>query len=451
MYVTHGKSSERELTEEIHTYARKPTISSGRHVYPYHELNDRQFETLLYSIFRKDIDSGVFDGQFDDVSLMVGVGEKGRDCGLYRCGNKVGLVQCKHSINPATRMSKPSVAREIIKFALYYLKDRSLISHATDFTYYIVVSADFTGPAIELLCDFSNQITSEGKFQDWVSRIISQYRAFHSFTLDAIGDSLCEVLRSITVKRMNASDLDLKLARHPDLVTHFFSVKMVVSVERLQAILNAKAEEAETTKKRELILQMASPVNSVAVEAVRMLRAQGWLQDGTLAEADLCKADLRKADLTDALLTGVHLSDACLEEAHLCNTRLHNAVMHKADLQSADFSDAEMKGAQLGEAKLQDAKNLTKAQLAEMYSLRGATMVNGKMYNGCFNLEGDLITAHLMRLGRSEKAMADYYCVSVDDYRWGQEWNRYSQSPPLMYSPDLPRWFELDKDPYGRD
>lgn len=82
-------------------------------------------------------------------------------------------------------------------------------------------------------------------------------------------------------------------------------------------------------------------------------------------------------------------------------------------------------------------------------SLLGATMVSGKSYNGRFNLEQDLLLAHLMRVGSSDENLASFYGVSVESYRWGQRWNELSQSPPLMHSPYLAEWYRLSEHPEG--
>jgi uncharacterized protein YjbI with pentapeptide repeats len=415
------KYSEQEIENEIQGYTNKPPVYE-KHGYPYHKLTDRQFEALLYFIFRKDIEARVFSEQFDDVSLMAGVGEQGRDCGLYYRHKSVGIVQCKHSINPIDRLDKPSVAQEIIKFTLHYLSNRSpsLIDDPSNFTYYIAVSADFSGPAIDLLCNFNQRIVNEEKFQDWVDKVIGSYQAFQEFTFETIKDDLCEILQSITVRRINASDLNLKLTDYQNLISHFFSVKMVISVEDFR-------KETERDKKKELILQMASTSNSIATEAVRLLRAQGWLQDGTLETADLSGANLQNVDLSNA---------------NLVSTKMKETNLRGAKLYGVDFRDADLRN-----VDLTDAQGLTDEQLGQVNSLLGATMVSGKRYNGRFNFDMDLLEAHLSRTGRSAQAMANFYGVSVENYEWGQEWNRFWQSPPIMYSPDLEKWSRLVESP----
>jgi hypothetical protein len=201
--------------------------------------------------------------------------------------------------------------------------------------------------------------------------------------------------------------------------------------------------------REDLILQMGSPTNSFAIEAVRALRAQGWLQDGTLEGASLSGADLQYADLSDACLKGVDLSGANLQDTNLTSANLEGATMKASKLTRSELCGANLKNANLAEADLKDARGLTDKQLAEVSSLLGAIMVSGKRYNGRFNLENDLILAHLMKIGRNDQAMARFYEVSVGNYRWGQEWNRLSQSPPLMYSPDLEEWYRLNQNPEG--
>jgi hypothetical protein len=100
-------------------------------------------------------------------------------------------------------------------------------------------------------------------------------------------------------------------------------------------------------EKRDLILQMGSPDNAFAKEAVRRLRAQGWLKDGTLRHAHLPAANLRIADLTEANLSGANLT-----EANLSGANLSRADLTGANLNMADLSRANLSGAMLSEAKL---------------------------------------------------------------------------------------------------
>ena len=201
--------------------------------------------------------------------------------------------------------------------------------------------------------------------------------------------------------------------------------------------------------KKNLILRMSSPTNPFAIEAVRAMRAQGWLQDGTLECANLSGADLQYADLSDACLKGVDLSGASLQDTNLTGANLEGATMKACKMKRAELCKANLENADLTEVDLKDAQGLADEQLAKVHSLLGATMVSGKRYNGRFNLDSDLLVAHLMRIGQSDRAMARFYEVSVENYQWGQEWNKLSQSPPHMYSPDIEKWYRLNQNPEG--
>ncbi len=133
--------------------------------------------------------------------------------------------------------------------------------------------------------------------------------------------------------------------------------------------------ETEREKKR-LILQMGSPDNAFAREAVRALRSRGWLGDGSLKKADLYRANLKeahlwganleeakltganlqKARLTGADLQGAQLKVAKLQETTLWATNLQGANLEDADLREANLRGSKLQGANLWRAKLQGAK-----------------------------------------------------------------------------------------------
>ena len=201
--------------------------------------------------------------------------------------------------------------------------------------------------------------------------------------------------------------------------------------------------------RKDLILQMGSPTNSVAIEAVRALRAQGVLQDGTLEGVNLSGADLRHTDLSDACLRGADLSNLNLQDANLTNANFENSLMKNSKLRRANLEGTNLENVDLTGADLQDADGITDCQLARVRSLLGATMVKGKRYNGRFNLESDRFLTHFMKIGKDDQAMARFYGVNVKNYQWGQRWNKLSQYQPQMYSPDLDEWSKLDEDPEG--
>lgn len=142
-------------------------------------------------------------------------------------------------------------------------------------------------------------------------------------------------------------------------------------------------------EKERLILQMGSPDNGFAIEAVRQLRQRGWLYDGSLKWANLGNANLKgvylsEASLQEANLDGANLILANLEKANLQRAkmrgaRLIRASLIEANLFLANLQEANLKDADLEKANLRGAK-LRGAVLGSA-NLKGATMPDGKIYD----------------------------------------------------------------------
>ncbi len=184
----------------------------------------------------------------------------------------------------------------------------------------------------------------------------------------------------------------------------------VIVIERLNR------RQAERELKEDLIFQMGSRVNAVAVEAVRRLSQKRWgieadrslqrahfphanlqganlgkinLQAADLSEAnlqgvDLRLANLRRALLTDAALQGADLTGANLRRADLTSANLQNADMTQANVPYAKFNKANLQGASLWQANLQSAElwyaNLQDVNLTGA-SLQGAVLKFANLQN----------------------------------------------------------------------
>lgn len=91
-------------------------------------------------------------------------------------------------------------------------------------------------------------------------------------------------------------------------------------------------------EKRRLILQMGSPDQSFAIEAIRQFKENGWLYVGSLdsatlvganpkntnlANSEMCSVDLKGAKLTNTILTGADLRGAL----HVTREQLAYAII----------------------------------------------------------------------------------------------------------------------------
>ncbi len=93
----------------------------------------------------------------------------------------------------------------------------------------------------------------------------------------------------------------------------------------------------ERERKRELILQMGSPDRDFAIEAVRILRLKGWLEDGSLEGAILAQANLQGAKMYKADLQGADLTEANLQQVTLFGVDLRGANLEAADMEEATY------------------------------------------------------------------------------------------------------------------
>ena len=212
--------------------------------------------------------------------------------------------------------------------------------------------------------------------------------------------------------------------------TEMVSIGITVAITVL--IIDQLYQRRETAReKRDLILQMGSPDNAFAREAVRQLRAQGWGfgNDNSLRGADLRKANLQEATLWEANLQEAYLAEANLQKANLWEANLQEANLIFANLQRAQLEYANLQAANLGSANLQGASparvnlqeaDLTNAnlryapifddQLAKANRLKAATLPDGTRYDGRFNLAGDIENARADGVNTDDPAeMARWY------------------------------------------
>lgn len=144
--------------------------------------------------------------------------------------------------------------------------------------------------------------------------------------------------------------------------------------------------------KDQLLRQMHSYYNPTALQSVEELRVLGYLEDGSLNNLDLRGADLRDANL------------------------------YQADLRSVDLRNAKLSGADFYEANLEGAQ-VTHEQLRQSKAMRSAIMPDGTRYDGRYNLQHDFEVMHRKGFKTDDdESIAEYYGVSLDEFRTGQLW-----------------------------
>lgn len=184
-----------------------------------------------------------------------------------------------------------------------------------------------------------------------------------------VGGILTGIVGYLLVHWDNSSLLQIVEDFYTNISTELVSIFMTLFI--IDRLLKKRSNEEE---KRRLILQMGSPDNGFALEAVRQLKAEphNWLFDGTLRGKSFYKANLIEAELEDADMSETDLSYA----------RLNGAILRKAKLQGSYFGETSLSNADLSSAKLQNSE-LVMAKLADTMLL-GANLSNSVIMGTTF-------------------------------------------------------------------
>ena len=172
-------------------------------------------------------------------------------------------------------------------------------------------------------------------------------------------------------------------------------------------------KEKQANKKR-LLTELSSVDIGFSSRALKELRENGWVEDGSLSGIDLSRANLRKLDLSKANLKGTNLSKADLTLANLNGACLDGAILNEVTLLSADLKDATLVQAQLRNSNIRNANlNGTNFENADMIDsdLQGA-----EARNACF--KGAKLEES--RLGEADFSHSDFefaQMLRVDIYR----------------------------------
>ncbi|MBN3583383.1 ATP-binding protein [Algoriphagus aestuarii] len=208
--------------------------------FPYQSLADpRRFEELLYAVGIERIENGDWKNLFDEIRLLQGVRERGRDCIMTLKGDTVALIQCKHTA-VAERVSLPTVAREIIKFVLHSMVEPKLIHNKDQFIYFFAVAYGFTENASNLISNFNDQIIKHPELETWTQKVISGNASLGQLDYEQICEDLKDTLSRIRIKPILPQDIDKLLLEEgrESIIKIFFEVRSVIDPKVSNQILD---------------------------------------------------------------------------------------------------------------------------------------------------------------------------------------------------------------------
>lgn len=224
------KIPEDQIQNELLGKYKPLTIESGITTFPFSDLSDREFELLSYLLIKEKIETDSF-GNHSDITLMQGVAERGRDCVLYQNGAVSGLIQCKKY---QARFTKPQFLKELIKFALFAIKDPEILPNRENFEYNLFVSYDITEPTLMLIMSFKSEIEKEisnNVISKYADEVINEYESFNAFTANPPTQDVNDILKKINIKYYNSTDLSRELNSNIKLAQSFFKIMSVVDLE----------------------------------------------------------------------------------------------------------------------------------------------------------------------------------------------------------------------------
>lgn len=226
------------IESEINREYKPNAYQAGYKTLPFNDLSDRDFEILIYQLIRERIKNS-HEIRFDDIALMQGVGEQGRDCCLYKDGQVAGVAQCKKY---KERLTKPSVIKEILKFLMYSIVDNTIFpDDISCLNYLLFVSNDFTGPAIELLSKFNTEIYKED-LEKYFIQIKEDYESFKELDFKECEESIKDKINRLRLQKYNSIDIACDLALYPEIIKNYFSIMSISSLkdteDALRNVLN---------------------------------------------------------------------------------------------------------------------------------------------------------------------------------------------------------------------
>ncbi|MBK5376189.1 hypothetical protein JFT81_16280 [Pseudomonas sp. TH43] len=231
------------LKQEIGAGFKPLALDVGLSALPYDELGDRDFENLIYCLVNSEITLGEY-GAFDNVMLMQGVGERGRDCVLYTSQKVSGTIQCKKM---KARLSRPALIKELVKFLLFTILDKDLMPGDTCFEYHCYASGGFSEPALKLASSFTSEIEleiSDGRLAEYLKQVSDDFESFSDFRNTPPFDLINQALRKIVFKTFDGTSINARLAQKSSVLSSFFQVHLVVEHEAVKSYFRQEFESA---------------------------------------------------------------------------------------------------------------------------------------------------------------------------------------------------------------
>lgn len=206
-------------------------------------LDDRQFEELTFSLYKEKVKNE--DIKFEDVHLMPGVGENGRDCILTINSIIHGVIQCKKL---KVNVSDKVLVEELIKLCLHIRISNDIYNSQID--YIIASSTGLTTKAIELLSQISSEyIIKNFDFDLIIEQTINKYSKLNTVVDIKLKNEIKSIIDRFKFYAYIPTDFNNDLNKYKHLIDTYFDVKKVIDVNSFNMVKNELLQKLDPDSK----------------------------------------------------------------------------------------------------------------------------------------------------------------------------------------------------------
>jgi hypothetical protein len=231
-----GNVADGIIDEEMSQVRPVEDVEAGARSFPYPLLEARDFERLVYLLFRDGLTHEDF---YDRATPAIEGADKGRDILLRRNEKPVGVVQCK---GRGTKIGAKAAVREAVKFVLLAFDDPDFDGGFDGFHYILALSRDPAKDTLDLFDAPGRWIErNRADLENALRSLSRDYKRLADVHSAALLSKVEAGLRALRFTLLRPADLDSCLLAAPDTFRHgFFRPRMVVA--NLDQVSTAVAE-----------------------------------------------------------------------------------------------------------------------------------------------------------------------------------------------------------------
>ncbi|WP_114954976.1 hypothetical protein [Sphingosinicella terrae] len=211
---------------------------TGSRRFPYLNLSDEDFERLLHSLARFQLQK---EGYYDRVRLALAGGDAGIDVSLWKDEQLVGVMQCKRL---SYRMPRPDALKEILKFLLFLIVDGDMPPPEKRLRYYLVLATD---PARTTDAFFKKPRRwieeNHALIATWIEELLDKHASLSQLSLGEVLPTVLSRMRTIDYHLLLPAMLDEWLSNARPVRKQFFQWDQIASPAAVERAVGSKLKQ----------------------------------------------------------------------------------------------------------------------------------------------------------------------------------------------------------------